>query len=61
MSIHCQVSLLFLHRMQFWPFLHCIDQYKEKQDLKKAESCASETKLDWDQINTCQSGDMGHK
>ncbi|XP_064393541.1 uncharacterized protein LOC135341013 [Halichondria panicea] len=48
-------------QMQFWPFLHCIDQYKEKQDLKKAESCASETKLDWDQINTCQSGDMGHK
>ena len=48
-------------RTDFWPFLHCIDKYKEDQDLNVAEQCAQETKLDWENINTCQNGTMGYE
>lgn len=50
-----------IDRKDFWPFLHCIDQYKEDMDLEVAEKCAGKTNVSWDTINTCQSGSLGHQ
>ena len=30
-------------------------------NLKTGEKCAGETNLDWDKLNACQSGKMGHE
>ena len=48
-------------RSQFWPFLHCMDSHEESQDLDIAQQCADSCNMDWDSIDTCVTGDLGHK
>ena len=47
-------------REQFWPFIYCMDEAKEDQDMSVAQRCAEKSNLNWDNIDTCSSGSMGH-
>ena len=61
-SPHQWYALCFeFYRTDFWPFLHCLDKEGEDMTLKTGEKCAGETNLDWDKLNTCQSGKLGHE
>lgn len=62
LSIHIIISFyisLFPCRDQFWPFIHCMDEEGQAQDLEVGSKCAKQQGLDWDKIKTCTDGSLG--
>ena len=37
-----------------------MDEAKEDQDMSVAQRCAEKSNLNWDNIDTCSTGTMGH-
>lgn len=46
-------------RKDFWPFIHCMDEEGQEQDLEVGSNCAKQQGLDWDKIKTCTDGSLG--
>lgn len=47
------------HRGQFWPFLKCMYEEGESQNMDVAKKCASTHSMDWSTIETCTEGTEG--
>ena len=60
-TVEACVLYFYPSQSQFWPFLHCMDSHEESQDLDIAQQCADSCNMDWDSIDTCVTGDLGHK
>ncbi len=45
----------------FWPYLHCLDGYLAEKNPEVGEKCAMQVDMDWDKIDSCRSGSLGHK
>ncbi|XP_003388404.1 PREDICTED: gamma-interferon-inducible lysosomal thiol reductase-like [Amphimedon queenslandica] len=58
-----KVDACLLHyypdRKDFWPFIHCMDEEGQEQDLEVGSNCAKQQGLDWDKIKTCTDGSLG--
>ena len=52
--------MCIFHRNDFWPFIHCMDEHGESQDLRVAEDCANTYNMNWKNIDTCTNGALGH-
>lgn len=57
------VLLALLVSTAFWPFLHCLDAYSKDQNPDVGKKCAMgpEANMNWDEINECRTGSLGHK
>jgi interferon gamma-inducible protein 30 len=48
-------------RDKFFPFLVCAFQKYQSLNIKVARSCAEETKIAWQKIDSCYTGNLGHQ
>jgi hypothetical protein len=54
-------SVILCCRTVFWPFLHCLYGHSTEQDPTVAKKCAMTANMDWDEIEACSTGSLGHK
>ena len=53
--------LCLLLRDNFWPFVLCMYEHGESQNMDDGRQCAKKFSLDWSRIQSCVEGDLGKR